>query len=313
MGEGSTFWFTARLQRTAAQAPAARLAPSTLGGVRVLVVDDRPAQADIVQAYVQGWGLHCDSVCGGPEALIRLLRAALGGNAYDIAIVDLQMPDMDGIGLARAVRGDTLLKNTQLVALTAFDDKGQNQAALAAGFVAYLTKPFKRARLFDTLCEVMAEMQDGTNDAQEGDLAAAAPMRAAAPALEQAHTILLVEDNVSNRAVALEQLARLGCKVEVATNGSDAVERLCRPGHRIDLVLMDCQMPQMDGYTAAAYIRAWETHHGGHVPIIALTAQALKGDAERSLAAGMDDHVTKPVRLPDLREAIRRWLPHEQE
>jgi CheY-like chemotaxis protein len=138
-------------------------------------------------------------------------------------------------------------------------------------------------------------------------------VQAAVPAPEPTHKILLVEDNMSNRAVALEQLARLGCAVEVATNGSDAVERLCRPEHRFDLVLMDCQMPQMDGYTAAAHIRAWEARHGGHVPIIALTAQALKGDAERSLAAGMDDHVTKPVRLPELRAAIDRWLPQEQE
>jgi CheY-like chemotaxis protein len=137
----------------------------------------------------------------------------------------------------------------------------------------------------------------GAPGAQAGKL-----LRPSAPA------ILLVEDNEANRGVILEQLTHMGYAAAVAVNGHEAVARLCRPDHGIRLVLMDCQMPLLDGYKATRSVRSWEAEHGGHVPIVALTAQALKGDAERSLAAGMDDHITKPVRLPELRAAVTRWV-----
>ncbi len=311
VGHGSTFWFTTRLLRTPTATQPGRALPTELRGVRVMVVDDRPAQAKIVQGYLRAWDLHCDIATGGPEALIRLVRAALGGEAYALVVVDLHMPDMDGIGLAKAVHSDDLLRGTRLLALTAFDDKGRAEAALAAGFAAYLTKPVKRARLLDSVCEVLADVAGSNRAGTGGKGAVGAPAPAYAATAPPAYSILLVEDNASNRAVGVEQLARLGYAVEVVTNGREAVTRLCRQQHGIQLVLMDCQMPEMDGYTAAGQVRAWEERHGGHVPIIALTAQALKGDAERSLAAGMDDHVTKPVRLPELRAAIRRQLHHD--
>ncbi len=122
-------------------------------------------------------------------------------------------------------------------------------------------------------------------------------------------TILVVEDNLSNQTVALQQLVRLGHSAAVAANGREAVARLCKSGHGFRLVLMDCQMPEMDGFQATAAIRSWEHDQGGHLPIIAMTAQALKGDRERCIAAGMDDYITKPVRLDDLRHALARWFP----
>jgi CheY-like chemotaxis protein len=129
-----------------------------------------------------------------------------------------------------------------------------------------------------------------------------------ATAAVEAPSILVVEDNAANRAVVLEQLGRLGFTAALAENGEEAAARLCRDGHGFALVLMDCQMPVLDGYSATARVRAWEAVNGGHVPIVALTAQALKGDAERSLAAGMDGHITKPVRLPKLRAVVAQYM-----
>jgi CheY-like chemotaxis protein len=310
-GEGALFWFTVRCERAAQARSAPDLAPAAqLVGLRALVVDDTKIHRDILLGYLRAWGVQADSAESGAAVLLSLVRAAASGEPYDLAIVDQVMPEMDGLTLARVVQGDQSLAGTRLVMLTAFDEKVSRQQAQQAGFAAYLTKPVRQQRLLATLLAAVAS-QDADPLAPEAEPAPSQWEEARAaqptPAAPQA-SILLVEDNPSNQIVALQQLARLGHRADVAANGQEAVERLCRTGHGYRLALMDCQMPGMDGFQATKAVRVWERVEGGHIPIVAMTAQAMKGDRERCVAAGMDDYLSKPVHLDDLRRAIGRWL-----
>jgi CheY-like chemotaxis protein len=220
------------------------------------------------------------------------------------------MSDIDGIALGKAIRSESFLNDTQLIMLAAFDERERSMAALSAGYAAYITKPVKQARLLETIGNVLS--QPGAVAPHDETESRARP----APAPDSteripSHTaplILVVEDNRFNQAVAREQVARLSYRADIVANGIDAVERLCQPQHGYRLVLMDCQMPGMDGFAATMAVRAWEHQHGGHVPIIAMTAQALEGDRERCIAAGMDDYITKPVRFKNLNQVLGRWL-----
>ncbi len=314
-GRGALFWFTVRCERAAQAHPAdpaaSDLAPAApLAGLRALVVDDTKTHRDILLGYLRAWGVQTDSAESGATALLSLVRAAASGKPYDLAIIDQMMPEMDGLALARVVGGDQSLAGTRLIMLTAFDEKVSRQQAQQAGFAAYLTKPVRQQRLLATL---LAATADRKADARASNIEAAQPQQEEAEAVQPAAaaphaSILLVEDNPSIQAVALQQLARLGHRADVAANGHEAVERLNRPEHGYRLVLMDCQMPGMDGFQATEAVRAWERRGGGHVPIIAMTAQAMKGDRERCVATGMDDYLSKPVHLSDLRRMIDRWL-----
>jgi two-component system sensor histidine kinase/response regulator len=310
-GQGATFWFTVRFGPSSQARSIRELAPSPeLAGLRALVVDDNKDHRDIILSYLRSWGVQADSAALGTEALISLVRAATSGKPYDLAIVDQVMPGMDGLTLARAVRGDESMASVRLIMLTAFDEYDRGQEAHQAGFAAYLTKPVRQRRLLSTLEAVVASKDAdsrlaGSEPTPPGGFEAAAGLADAAP---QVATILLVEDNPLNQTVAIQQLARLGHTADVATTGQEAVARLSRPDHGYRLVLMDCQMPEMDGFQAARAVRALERDSGGHVPIIAMTAQAMKGDRERCIAAGMDDYLSKPVHLEELRHAIDRWL-----
>jgi CheY-like chemotaxis protein len=183
------------------------------------------------------------------------------------------------------------------------------ESSAGQGSTFWFTAPLRRVQP-GAPGNVPARFERRTGRSNEvADQQAKMPGRIAMPNPQpQASAILVVEDNAANRAVAREQLAHLGYAAEFAMNGSEAVTRLCRPDHGFRLVLMDCQMPYMDGCTAAAQIRAWEQIHGGHVPIVALTAQALVEDVERSLTVGMDEHIAKPVRLPELQAVVDRFL-----
>ncbi|MCS7056272.1 MAG: PAS domain S-box protein [Thermoflexales bacterium] len=311
-GEGAFFWFTLRCERSSHVEASTQETPdiSRLSGLRVLVIDDTKTHRDILLSYLRAWGLQADSVENGTEALLSLVRAAASGTPYDLAIVDQVMPGMDGVTLARIVKGDHSLTSTRLIMLTAFKERVPWDQAREAGFVAHLTKPIRQQRLLTTLLQVVAGYEISSN----------CPSSQPAPATVEADTasrptstplqtgILLVEDNPSNQAVALQQLSKLGYAAEVATNGKEAVARLTRAEHGYRLVLMDCQMPEVDGLKATQAIRDWERRNGGHVPIIAMTAQAMKGDRERCIAAGMDDYLSKPVRLEELRHILSRWL-----
>ncbi len=333
-GRGSTFAFTLRC--TVAEAPAgAQLAwlarAAELRGRRALVVDDNAVQREILSRYLTGWGLHVEVAADGPAALERLRHEAARRTPFDVALVDLMLPGIDGFAIAQAIRLDPRIANTKLILQTAYDEMGLGRQALRIGFAAYLTKPIKRETLLTTLVQVLdtataqaarvdtpsADDAGATRDKRGVALAAGSPQGApiapsalggegTAPS-RFAYRILLAEDNSVNRKLALLQLRQLGCEIDAAADGREAVVKM-RETH-YDLILMDCHMPEMDGFEATAAIRASEQFTGGRLPIVAMTADALQGDRERCLAAGMDDYVSKPVTLDSLRAALGRWLP----
>ncbi|NUM47039.1 MAG: response regulator [Anaerolineales bacterium] len=312
-GKGSTFWFTVYLKQVAHSEPvlADPLSPN-LRGLKVLVVDDNRTQREILQNYLNAWGMPGTAVSSGREAMQALQRSAETHDLYQLVLVDLVMPGMDGFDLAAEIRADPRLASVRLVMLTAYDEKGQGERALKAGFLAYLTKPIKQSRLFDLIATSMQGWR-GTSPTPSSP-----PHRAKSTsplsqtgALRSGKLLLLVEDNPINQKVALTQLQQLGYAAEVANNGREAVEVIhdvFRAGNRYGLILMDIQMPEMDGYTATARIRSLEKEYGLHTPIIAMTAHAMKGDRERSIEAGMDDYLSKPVQLEMLRDMLERWL-----
>ena len=301
-GQGSTFWFTARLTQRAGLHGVLRTPLPALRGMRVLGVDDNATNRLLLERQLSAWGMQVDCVADGPTALAQVQAAHRNGTPYAVAIVDVQMPGMDGLELARTITADPLLRSLRLVLLTAIGQRGAGAAAQQRGCAAYLTKPIRHAQLYDCLATVM-----GTpTEAPAGPLVTRHTL-AETQAHERAR-VLVAEDNVVNQKVAVRMLEKLGCRVDVVANGREAVEVLTRIAY--DLVCLDCQMPEMDGFEATAAIRAREVQTGGHLPIIAMTANAMLGDREHCLAVGMDDYVCKPVQSEELATILHKWIPH---
>jgi PAS domain S-box-containing protein len=298
-GHGSTFWFTVRLERrgeaAAVSAPSARLA-----GRRVLVVDDNATNRQILRHQLGYWGLRVTAVESGPRGLALLQQATASGAGYDLAILDMKMPEMDGLALARAIKLDEALGSVRLVLLTSFGQRGHGAEAAKIGIAAYLTKPVDEADLYDCLVEVL----DEARSRRAPHLVTRHSLREQRPPVA-AH-VLVAEDNEVNQKVTVKILEKLGYRVELAENGKEALAACAR--RHYDAVLMDGQMPGMDGYEATRRIREREARGGQRVPIIAMTASAMKGDREKCLAAGMDDYVTKPVTPEGLEAVLRRWV-----
>jgi two-component system sensor histidine kinase/response regulator len=298
VNRGSTFWFDVRLEPVADAAPTlTRLPRMNLAGLRALIVDDNASNREILQQHLQSWGIEAIAVETGAAALASM-RAP--GARFDIALLDDQMPGMDGIELAGLIRRDDRWSELRLILQSTRDDHdvGPEGSRL---FTAILTKPLRRSQLFSCISRAMT-VQPGT----AADAPAAGPAPASArPAVGP--KILLVEDNPVNREVAVGMLESLGCTIDAAENGWLAIEAMNVSTY--DAVLMDCQMPIMDGLTATAEIRRREQTSGAaRVPVIALTANAMEGDRERCLAAGMDDFLSKPFAQQQLATLLRRWL-----
>jgi PAS domain S-box-containing protein len=295
-GGGSVFWFVVPLE----VAPVGVGAPPrpALPAARVLVVDDNPRAARALTGHLVGWGLDVRHASTAGEALRVLLEAAGTEGAFDLALVDLHMPGSDGLALARAVTRRDGLAALPMVLLS--DDPSTRLEDVAAlGFGAVVDKPLRVSELHDTLLRMLR--------ADQSRAAAGAPPRSDdEPQDRLALHVLVVEDNPVNQLVAQGLLERLGCTSAVAANGEEAVVAL-EPGHAYDLVLMDCRMPRMDGYTATARVRAREEGTGTRVPIVAMTASALEGERDRCLAAGMDDFMTKPVDTASLTRLVKHW------
>jgi signal transduction histidine kinase/CheY-like chemotaxis protein/HPt (histidine-containing phosphotransfer) domain-containing protein len=299
-GQGSTFWFTVRLaMRLALQAVAGTTLPE-LRGVRVLCVDDHATNRTILEAQLSTWGMQVECVADGRTALASLRAAQAAGQPYTLALLDYHMPGMDGLELAQAIKTDPVLAPMRLVMLSSVSQRRQGNTVPQADIAAFLTKPLRQSHLYNCLLTVMGAAAGPT---------VVTPLlrpREAAPA--QTHVrVLVVEDNVVNQKVALRLLERLGCRVDVAANGREAINMLDHLA--CDVVFMDCQMPEMDGFAATEVVRQREAATGHHIPIIAMTANAMQGDREHCLAAGMDDYVSKPVQLDDLAAILRKWTP----
>jgi signal transduction histidine kinase/DNA-binding response OmpR family regulator len=299
---GSTFWFTARLERlTAGGQP---VTETVLHGIRAMVVDDNPTDREIIHRYIVSWGVRNGSVANGEQALELLHRAVKAGDPYEVAIIDFVMPGMDGLALSRAIAADPALGKTKLVLITAHDAAEIRREAMRLGVAAYLAKPIRQSQLFNCL----AVIAQGVAAANEEPAPLAQTFQSSIPILKaNGKPILLAEDNSTNQILALAQLKKLGFVADVVSNGRDAVDAFSTREYA--LILMDCHMPVMDGYESTAAIRKLEQSKDRKTPIVAMTANAMEGDRERCLSRGMDDYLSKPVRLESLRECIDRWLP----
>ena len=290
-GEGSRFWFTAALGREPqAACPAFAGLPA---GVPVLVVDDKPASRMAVVRYLQSWGCRTEEDAGGVEAFERMLQAAETGDPFRVVVVDLQMSDREGAWLASQVRDEPRLSGALLLALTPIGLVGESARLNECGFAAQMPKPVRPSHLYGRMLELL-------NPQPEPRPAAAQPLCGIA-----GRHVLVAEDNEINQKIVVRMLERAGCIAERVTNGREALDAVMAKPY--DLVLMDVQMPEMDGFTATAEIRRQERGRC-HIPIAAMTANAMTGDRERCLAAGMDDYISKPVRLADLERMLTRWL-----
>jgi two-component system sensor histidine kinase/response regulator len=298
-GQGSTFWFTVDLP-IAASVPAPEHHADLLAGRRILVVDDNRTNRRLLELLLAHWGCEPLMVEGGTDAL-ALLRAELAsGRTIDAGLIDMQMPEMDGETLVATIKADPALAALPCIMLTSAGVSLNAAEAEACGYAAYLYKPVKGARLHGVLAGVLG-------------MSTAAPTIAALPGQTDttpvsAARILVVEDNAVNQKVVQKLLERQGYRSDLAGNGFEALAALRERPY--DLVLMDCQMPEMDGFEATRQLRdPASAVRDVAIPVIALTANAMQGDRERCLEAGMNDYLTKPIAPQALAEALARWLP----
>jgi len=306
-GKGSTFWFTVPFNLSSSSAARGRM---DLRGLRVLAVDDNAVNRAILHEHIVGWHMRNGSAESGPRALDMLRAAAARGEPYDVAIVDMKMPGMDGLALARTIKADRSIAGTRLVLLTSIGQTGRDPNR-DGFFDACLIKPAPQSQLYDCLARIMAASSDRAEDElQPVEVPSVSQKSAKRSVARQGGRILIAEDNVVNQEVAIGVLATLGYSADVVANGREAVEAISRVSYAA--ILMDCQMPEMDGYEATQEIRRREGT-GRHTPIIALTADVSKDASAKSLSAGMNEHITKPLNPQELAAALGRWLPRVDE
>jgi len=304
-GVGSTFWFTAVLDKQPVGSPQAPVERVDIENLRVLIVDDNATNRRVCREYLAAFGCRTAEVAGPDEAMQALHAAADEGDPFGVALLDMQMPGMDGEALGRRIKSDPQLRDVILAMLTSAGRRGDAERLKEAGFAAYLTKPIKQSQLLDCLLTVADSLEAPGRESAETAVTSSSTSAGGGKRLR----ILLVEDNIMNQKIGQLILeTKLGFHADLAADGAEAVESLSRQHY--DLVLMDCQMPLMDGYEATAVIRDPNSSVLNHdIPVIAMTANAMKGDREKCLAVGMDDYVSKPINPRDLAEAIERNLP----
>lgn len=301
VGIGSTFHFTARFV-----VPPVPLEPEAarsvvMHGTRVLIVDDNATNRLILEEMLSNWGLEPVCAATAKQALEQLASAARDERPFSIVLSDLHMPETDGFMLAKAIRNQPELARTMILMLTSGDRQGDLAKCHELGISAYLFKPIKQSELFNSLVATLgvSGVEDHATPSPTTPLDELPPLR-----------ILLAEDSFANQKLAVGLLTKWGHRVTVANNGAEAVRAWTDPpeGRPFDVVLMDVQMPEMDGFEATAAIRERERSRGRHTPIIAMTAHAMKGDRERCLAGGMDGYIAKPIRQQEVIAVLRQSL-----
>ena len=294
----------------------------TFTDLHALIVDDNKTNRHIFRQQLAAWGVTSDEAPDGPQALALLRHAVTHGPRYDFALLDFMMPSMDGIELGRIIKADPSLAQTKLLLLTSAGQRGDGQRAREAGLDGYLTKPVRQTHLWGCLTTIMGRVSPQSMSA---------PL-ATRHTVEEEHVrnrppILVVEDNPVNQKLAVRLLEKMGYRADVAANGLEAVAATGRIPYAA--VLMDCQMPEMDGFEATRIIREREESQSKEtddptldetfgdqvprIPIIAMTANAMQGDQERCLAAGMDDYISKPIKPELLRTTLQRWALKQEE
>ncbi|RMF49163.1 MAG: response regulator [Anaerolineae bacterium] len=311
VGKGSTFWFTARFEKQLRPAEAAPMVmPVSLQGVHVLGVDDNATNRTILLKMLDGFGCRPHVVSSGQEALPALRQAQQRGDPFQLVLLDMQMPGMDGEETLREIRRDTLVRDVPVVILTSMGKRGDAARLKQQGASGYLLKPVRQQQLFDALMTVMSSAQRAVASKAEPESPALVTRHTISEKKRKSLRVLLAEDNPVNQKLAVILLGKAGYPVDPVNNGREAVEA-AEKGH-YNLILMDVQMPEMDGFEATRRIRALEGE-ARHTPIIAMTAHAMKGDRERCLQAGMDDYVSKPLNAKELFEKLEHWAQWQRD
>ncbi len=300
--EGSTFWFTARFEKQRDFVSKAT-APRTLENLSVLIVDDNAINRTIVEHYVAGWGMRAESASNADEAL-ALVTSRNTLPPFDVVLLDLQMPGMDGISLAKQIRAHCS-SDMPLILLTSLSELNICKTMRQRLFADCLTKPITKVQLLDCILRALARPSQSVPPAIQKPRAMLEPPRLE-NATEKRVRVLVAEDNVVNQKVALRQLQRIGLRADAVANGLEVLDACRRVPYEV--VLMDCQMPEMDGYEATRKLRQRESGTTRHTTVIAMTASARTEDRERCLQAGMDDYISKPVQFSDLAQVLGRWV-----
>jgi CheY-like chemotaxis protein/HPt (histidine-containing phosphotransfer) domain-containing protein len=308
-GKGSEFWFTVRVGVQVGEVHTESTPIAGLDGVRVLIVDDNATNREIQTTRLASWGMRPSEAQDGPEALQALYRAMAENDPFQVAVSDMQMPGMDGETLGRTIKEDARLADTRMVMQTSLGIRGDARRYEEIGFAAYTTKPIQHQELRAVLSLVLRDRNRAEQSLQT--IITRHTVREKQNMFsDRKARILLAEDNITNQHVALGILKKLGLRADAVANGAEAVKALELLPY--DLVLMDVQMPEMDGIEATGHIRNPQSAVQDHnIPIIAMTANAMQGDREICLKAGMSDYVSKPVSPQALAEMLEKWLPKE--
>ena len=302
-GKGSKFWFELPMTRASGTHIVTKAPADKLTGLRALVIDDNTTNRDLLSQQLESWGVEPQSAASGINGLTLIHQAVSDNQPFDLIILDMHMPNMDGLEVARLIKKDESLADIRLVMLTSVGIRGDAKLAKQAGIKIYLTKPVRQTDLYNSLVALMTG-----DDANKDELITQYSLEK--EPLSFKAKILLAEDNMVNQQVARGVLRKLGCQVDLAMNGVEAIAQW-KTNH-YDLIFMDCQMPRMDGYEATGAIRQQESSSDKpRVPIIALTANALTGDREKCLAAGMDDYISKPFGQTRMASILKQWLPSQ--
>jgi two-component system, sensor histidine kinase and response regulator len=304
VGKGSIFWFSLPLKKQPKQAIESRAVLTDIREKHVLVVDDNETNRNILHRQLASWGCRSTEVESGPLALQALEESIAANDRFDLAILDMQMPEMDGKMLGRAIKADPRCANLPLILLTSMGKRGDGKDMLDIGFSAYLNKPIKQSHLFDAIASILGRHLTGNANQKESLITRHTLIKQK----KSTKRLLLAEDNTVNQIVARKLLEKMGYHIDCVSNGAEAVATLESVPY--DAVLMDCQMPELDGYQATRVIRE-ASHERRSIPIIAMTANAMAGDREKCLAAGMVDYVGKPIVREELEAALLRWLPED--
>jgi signal transduction histidine kinase/DNA-binding response OmpR family regulator len=302
-GTGSEFWFDITLNKAAGSQIVATEPASELSGKRVLVIDDNATNRKILAHRLDSWGLLHQEAESGRDGITQLHNALTSKQPFDIVILDMHMPHMDGLEVARLIKNDPALLHVRVLMLTSVGMRTDEKLVSETGIKGFLTKPVRQIDLYNSLISLV----HANNSAVNSQILSQCSSTKNNIRFEA--KVLLAEDNIVNQQVAMAALRKFGCTVDLAINGLVAVEQFSKNNY--DIVFMDCQMPRMDGYEATAKIRRTETipEQGSTVPIIALTANALTGDREKCLAAGMNDYISKPFAQNRLIEILQHWIP----
>jgi signal transduction histidine kinase/CheY-like chemotaxis protein len=292
------------------------ISPDVIRRTKILIVDDNPTNRFILSEQIGSWGCRFAEASDGFKALEELRSAREEGDPFDLALVDMQMPEMDGLELGSRIKSDPSLGITILLMLTSLGGRGDAARAKEAGFAAYLTKPIKQSQLFEALGAAIEQSKAATASDNGVELITRHSLREAeieSQMPDRPYRILLAEDNAINKKVAVRLLEKRNYEVDWAEDGTVAVEKF--KSNSFDLILMDCQMPELSGYEATEAIRKLESESSedSHIPIIAMTAHAMEGDRDKCLATGMDDYISKPIDSKLLYEVIEKWLTAKRE